>query len=386
MKAVKAMLSMTKFEVKKLIKNKSTMGAIIVALVLFYGIFFIFFLQSQLVGSSKDPIHGQKAISLNNKIANSYSGPLTDKRINDIIDYRVRTFNKANSAKNNFFMDVFGWSVANKFISEEDQGKFYTVNGADRTGIRVIPVNSLGTKFAPSEIKIGNFKTWNELFRVLTSSFILIAVLTIYICSSIFSGDFSKNIMPLLLTTKYGRTKQTHAKMFAVFCISTTIFIVAQLITVIFFGLYFGFSGWDTSVQFNLEWNIFPFPLKMNFLQLSIWILIIQYLGLLFTAFITALISSYTPNPFISLAVSLLVFSLPVLLEKIFKSGIFYKLLWLFPVIDSNVAKMMEHLVNPQNNFLFNSIPINITAIILFFVAVIIASFRIIYIRIRTMK
>lgn len=283
-------------------------------------------------------------------------------------------------------MDVFSWYVTDTFIPRKDNPKFYSINNrVSRKGIKVIPVSRLGTKIPPSELKIGNFGSWDELFKVMSGSAIVISILAIYICSAVFSADFSKNIMQLLLASKYGRTKQTVSKLQAVFTISTVIFLITQLITLTIFKLYFGFSGWDTSVQLNFKWQIFSFPIKMNFLQLLLWVLIFQYLSLLFTVFVTALISSYTKHTATTLAISLLVFAFPVLLKQIFKSGIIYKLLWFFPIVNNDIEKMMAEL-SSTGSLLFNSVTMNITAIILFFVICSMAFCRIIYVHIKTLK
>lgn len=83
---------MMKFEIKKLINNKAAIGGVIIAILILGGIISTFFIGSQLEGgSSSDPIHGRQAIMLNQKIAEQHTGPLTDDRIEKIIDFRAET-------------------------------------------------------------------------------------------------------------------------------------------------------------------------------------------------------------------------------------------------------------------------------------------------------
>ncbi|BDR59132.1 ABC transporter permease subunit [Xylocopilactobacillus apicola] len=370
---------MIKFEIKKLIQNKAALGGVLVALLIFYGLFFVFFFESQ-VSIPARGINSREAIKLNQKIAEDHSGSLTDKRISQIIDFRVKTAN--NEFHKNQFMDVFSWNVVETFLPKKDHDKFYGVDRVSRKGIKFLSVNDLGTKVPPSELRIGNFKPWDELFRVMSGSAILIAIMSIYLCAAVFSGDSSKNLLPLLLTTKYGRTKQTRAKLCAVWIIATVIFAVTEIITIGVFANYFSFSGWNTSVQLNFEWHIFDFPIKMNFLQLLLWSLLFQYLGILFTVFLTAFISSYTQNPSTSLAVSLLIFFVPWLLKQVFKSGTGYQLLGFFPLINGSVKGMMTRLNSP-GELIFNHININVASIIFVMVLVSVLSCFAIYRRMK---
>ncbi|MCT6893446.1 MAG: ABC transporter permease [Bombilactobacillus mellifer] len=375
---------MIKFEIKKLINNKAAIGGVIIAILILGGIISTFFIGSQLEGgSSSDPIHGRQAIMLNQKIAEQHTGPLTDDRIEKIIDFRAETQNKEYRKKH--FMDVFSWAVADKFIPENYQDKFYGIEKVSRKGVEIMPVNQLGTVIPPSKLKLGNFAPWYQLFSLMSASIILISVLAIYLCSSVFSGDESKHLMPLLLTTKYGRTKLTKSKLLATFIISTTIFVIVQLITIGIFGKYFSFSGWDTSIQLNLFWNIFNFPINMNFMQLLFWTIAVQYLGLMFTILITCFISSYTKNSSTSLAVSLLFYFIPLLLTIVFRSGIISKLLNLFPIVNSNVQKFVTNLSNP-GQLLFNNVEANIILTSSFMIFVAIVGSVVVYLHVKKEK
>lgn len=374
---------MIKFEIKKLINNKAAIGGIIIAIIMLVGIIDTFFIGSQLSGVSSDPIHGRQAIMLNQKIAEQHTGTLTNDRIEKIIDFRAETQNKEYRKKH--FMDVFSWAVADKFISKNDMAKFYGTKKVNRKGVEIIPVNKIGTVIPPSKLKLGNFAPWFQLFSLMSASIILISVLAIYLCSAVFSGDESKHLIPLLLTTKYGRTKLTKSKLLATLIISTTIFVIVQLITIGIFGNYFSFSGWDVSIQLNLFWNVFNFPINMNFMQLLFWTIAVQYLGLIFTILITCFISSYTKNSSTSLAISLLFYFIPWLLTLVFQSGIISQLLNLFPVVNGNVKSFVTNLSAP-GQLLFNNVDANIISTLTFFVFMAIISSIVVYLHVKKEK
>lgn len=362
---------MVNFEIKKLIKNKAALGGLIVALVLLVGMFYLYIFDSQLSNGTPDSkIQGHEAVILNQKIAEQHSGTLTDKRINDIINFRVHSVN--HEFKKNSFFDPFSYFVADKFIEKNDLTKFYGPKKVSRKGVKILSVNEIGTTIPPAKLKIGNFMPWYQLFELMSKSIILITTLAIYLCASVFSGDAAKKLMPLLLTTKYGRTKQTRAKLLAVFLISTVIFVISEVTTLLIFKSYFSFSGWDTSIQMNFMWNIFKFPIQMNFMQLLLWVLIFQYIGLLFTVLLTSLISSYTKSPANSLSVSLFIFFIPLILDQTFKSGLISKLLNFFPIVNSSVADFVTKLCRPRA-LLFNHFNLNVAATISFMIMIIIA-------------
>src|SRR5690625_5409254 len=95
--------------------------------------------------------------------------------------------------------------------------------------------------------------------------FILTIMLTILICSLVFSGDTSRNMNQLLLSTKFGRNKLTISKIIAATLISIFVFIFIQIISLVSFYIYnSGFSGWDVSIQTNFSLKLFGFTVELK--------------------------------------------------------------------------------------------------------------------------
>lgn len=352
------MRTILSFEVTKLLRKKSALGAVTVALLALLGLFYTNFFVSQISGSSSDKINGPAAVAINHQFAEQHTGPLSDELlVNTIRDYSL------SMEQNPDFFNVFGYYVTSHFDPEFRTYYFDLDKGSeiDFNRINIRTQEEMGSHFPLEELKLGNFASWNQLFLVSNSSYILILLLSVYLSAPLFSGDFSKKMNPLLLTTKYGRSKLTVAKLIASLLISTSLFVVFNAIILAVFAWYFGFSGWDTSVQLNLHWitpfeNIMVFPEKLTLLSTFVHLIVFQFIGLIFITAVNALVSSKTKSPLTTFAVSAGTIFMPSFLLQVFQGGLIHKLLTIISVSTSNTAGLMLQLSHqgPQGFFLDN--------------------------------
>ena len=173
----------------------------------------------------------------------------------------------------------------------------------------------------------------------------------------------------LLLTTKYGRNQLTIAKIVSVFGIATLTFVLVNSLVLLVFGTYFGWSGWDTSVQMNLEWistiyNILQFPVHMNLLELLIRLILFQFVGLLFILGVMVLISSLTKSPLATFASSVGMFLAPDFLMSIFRDGLMNKILTIFSISTDGTEGILLKLSNSKG-FFFNDLTANGVSVIM---------------------
>lgn len=344
------------FEIRKLLKKGSSFGGILVVFIILLGLLYGLFFKGQLSGYSSDKIKGRDSIVLNANIANRYSGSLSDEKIETIITDFVK--NSTEYKKNGFF-DIFSWYISNEFIldysSYDNELKNFDENNIfDIQKVKLKKVDELGLTVPLNSIQVGNFASWNQLFQILSATFILVGVFLIYICSPVFSGDTMKGILPLLLTTKFGKTKLTLTKLFATFLIFLASFTIIYGLIFIIFSIYFGLSGSDTSVQMNFYWKFYSFPIPMNLFQFFIYFINYQFIALLLVTSTTSLISYFTKNTFTTLSLSLGIFFLPQLLLRLFKGGLINKLLTFFPISNFNAETMLLKLSNSETFFFTN--------------------------------
>ena len=308
-----------KFESEKILKNKSIIGAGLVLLLSLFAIVYIGFFQSQLRGAKNiTGVSGRESIERYLDFTNEYQGELTDHKVKKITsDY-----------------------------------------------LKILSMKNVGYKKMDFPIKIGNFKTWTDLLNVTSIAFIPVSLFVILICSILFANDTSKNIIPLLLSTRYGRTKMIKSKILVGTGMAIASFLIVQLIILIIFYIYYGFSGWDVSVQANLDWKVFDFPLEWNMLQSYMFGVVFQLIGVLFIAGVTMLISSLSSSPFSALAISLGVFVIPQPLTHIFMSGIPNKIMYFFPINTFEIDKVLLWM-SRDNIFFFHSFVANVALILI---------------------
>src|SRR5690625_1498198 len=377
------MKSIVKFELDKIIQNKSFAGGLIVSLIVLAGILFIGFHYSQLNISGDKTGEGME---LYHEVVKKSSGDFTDQKVQDILANYIDRFQSTDVE--NEPSDLFSWQIGEVFFPE-DENIYLKINDAitqnekitiDQINLKTI--QEVGFTEFETPLKIGSHVTWYDLYKVMNQLFILTIMITILICSLVFSGDTSRNMNQLLLSTKFGRNKLTISKIIAATLISIFVFIFIQIISLVSFYIYnSGFSGWDVSIQTNFSLKLFGFPVELNHLQVFLVFIAFHFISMLSIVGLTIYISSVTRSPFSSLIISLGLFFLPKALTEIFKRGIVYKLLNLFPINNYNIYDFLS-LMSSKREFLLDSFMQNIifTMVVLLIVKVlldIIVYFRI---------
>lgn len=346
-----------KYELEKIIRNKTFLVTSIVSLVIIAGIFLLGYYNSQLTYSKQTNADvGYSDLYLEN--TNKFAGEFNDQKVEAILSDYMDRFQSVNDENRPF--DVFSWYIAESFFPKGED-VYLKMGRAMENGekitfdqIDVPTIQDVGFASFSSPLKIGSYNTWGDLFHVTNYLFMLACLFMIFICSSVFSNEASSNINQLLLSTKHGRGKLTVAKIIVATGISIPVFLIIQLISSVFFYNYYGISGWDASIQTNFSVMLYDFPVEMNNLQVYLLVIGVQMFGLLSIVGITLFISSITKSPFISLAISLGVFFLPFLLGQVFQTGVKAKILNLFPIQYYQVEEMLT-IMQSDTFFFFNA-------------------------------
>ncbi|WP_194841207.1 ABC transporter permease subunit [Sporosarcina cascadiensis] len=345
-----------KYEIEKIIQSKSFIGGMLVSLVVLAGILFIGFYYSQL------HISGEKigdGTELYHEVVKESTGEFTDQKVKDILSVYIDRYQSKESDNKTF--DLFSWQIGDTFFPK-DIDIYLTMNEAIAQNnkmtideINLKAIEDLGFTAFDAPLTIGSYVTWYDLYKVNDQLFILISIITILICSIVFSSDASRNLNQLLLSTKFGRNQLTVSKIIAATCISTFVFLFIQIVSVVCFYVYnSGFGGWDISIQTNFSLKLFTFPVEFNQLQVFLLVVAFHFVSMLSIVGITLFVSSITRSPFSSLVISLGLFFLPKALTEFFKRGIIYKLLNLFPINNYSIYNFLS-LLSSKRDFLLNS-------------------------------
>ncbi|MEG0260052.1 MAG: ABC transporter permease subunit [Lysinibacillus sp.] len=359
------MKSIVQYEIEKIIKNKTFIGAVIVSLFVLAGILFIGFYHSQLQGNN------QENMERYHKNVKEHTGDFTDQKVRAVLGDYMDSFQGINRTS-----DLFSWEIADTFVPEDEnihdemndamkQHEKITIDQIDLKTIKEIGFTSFATP-----LKFGSYVTWYDLFKVTGQLFILTSMIVILICSLVFSSDTSRNTNQLLLSTKFGRNKLTISKIIAATLISIVVFLFIQVLSLAAFYIYNnGFTGWDTSIQTNFSLELFNFPVEINQLQVFFLAIALHFISLLAIVGITTFVSSITNSPFSSLAISLGLFFLPAALTELIKRGMLYKVLNLFPINNYRVEDFLT-LMNSKHDSILNYFAQNISLAIVVLLAI----------------
>lgn len=367
------MTSLIKFELGKILRNRTVFGGIVVGCLVLLGIFFVGYHYSQL--SMSEASNKKKGFekSLDVIIDEKYSGEFTDEKVKMILSNSMNNFqeNEEQKVVNKPFYPFY-WEMGDTFFSKDAENVYSEmieqVNKGQRLTIEDVDLYSLdevGFKKFDTPLTLGNYVPWTDLYRVLGYIYALLSIITILVSSIVFSDDNSKNINQILLVTKYGRNKMIFAKLIATSIITVSLFIIFQLVNIGVFSTMYDMSGWNSDIQTNLSLGLFDFPLQYNHIQIYFLILVMQLVGIGFVESVTLLISALMHSSMSVLAVSLGVYILPLLLVQMIKTGVGNKILYLFPINNLNVQNILGILYS-KDAFFFHSFFINIGFIFIF--------------------
>lgn len=375
------MRTIVKYEMEKIRQNKTFIGALIVSCFVLASILLIGFHYSQVNTKQGD------GLELYHQIVEKSTGEFTDQNVKEVLADYIDRYQSVDVNKRTF--DMFSYEIAATFFPK-DEDNYLKLNNAMEQGEKMTidqinpkTIKEIGFTQFETPLKMGSYVTWYDLFKVMGQLFILTSILTILVCSLVFSSDTSRNMNQLLLSTRFGRNKLTIAKIIAATLISTFVFLMVQVVLLVAFYVYnSGFTGWDTSIQTNFSLELFRFPDEINQLQVFLLAEALQFIGLLAIVGITLYVSSTTRSPFSALTIGLGLFLLPKAITQLIKRGIVYKLLNLFPINHYRIEDFLT-LMTAKQEFLLQSFTQNIVLTMIVLVVLKIGFDVVVYLRMK---
>lgn len=167
-------------------------------------------------------------------------------------------------------------------------------------------------------------------WETLINSFELLIFALLAVCitlSPVFSEEYRSGTDAVILSSQYGRTKLTGAKIAASLLFGTLAFALHLLAALAPSLAAFGADGWDLPVQ--IANTAIPYP--VTFLQAAATGLGVVYLIQLAMIALTLALSAYTRSPYLVSAVLVPVFFFPVFLTPTGTTGLYNLILFLLP-------------------------------------------------------
>ena len=213
-------MKIIKFEFEKVLKNKIVIGSLVISFIVLLGIFFVGYNYSQFKMSERNNVNKGFPKNIDTIISQKYAGDFTDKKVQMILSDSMNQFqeNEEKGVTDKPFY-LFYWQMGDNFFDDDSENIYTEMIQKVKSGERLLlddvsvhSIRDLGFTEFEKPLQIGNYVPWTDFFSVIGNINLLICVLTILICSTIFSNDTSKNVNQILLITKLGRNKMIFAK------------------------------------------------------------------------------------------------------------------------------------------------------------------------------
>ena len=268
---------------------------------------------------------GKTAVEIDKEIAAKYEGILTDEKVQQMMSDFAPT------------SDLHGLNAIYVYQNAMQSAAFSRFSDKDGNwnGLSVSDV------FGNEEIKIGYVDGWLSTSKNMVRFFIALALAVIIMLAPIFSGEY-EGVDNIILTSKYGKTKCTTAKVAAgiLTAILTTALVAAfnLLLALIFYGT----EGLDCSILFAPSDYVEGFiPFNITCGTLLKYQILLAFTCTLSVTGITLFLSAISKNQIVALVAAIAIFLFPVLLP-ITEANPLFRLVGLLPIYHALAISLLS--------------------------------------------
>lgn len=153
---------------------------------------------------------------------------------------------------------------------------------------------------------------WHKLNFMKSLMPFTVGLFLIVTISTIFSREYSQKTDSLILSTKHGKSRLIYAKLLTTFILAVGFSLTVQVMNLLVTAWLFSLQGGETFVQ-DWVFNNSPFA----FTQLTNYIAVsaLSFTGVIFFASVIILISAKTKSSFVSILISSIVLLFPVVIS-----------------------------------------------------------------------
>lgn len=192
------MKTLIKFELRKILTKRFSLISIAVVLLFSFILAFSAFQGMHAFDGKSNEGGGKSAVEIDKAIAAKYEGILTDEKVQKIMTEFKPTY------------DLQGMNAKYLYLNALQSAAFVRFSDLDGNwnGLSVSDV------FGDEEIKIGYINGWLNTSQNMVKVFIVLSLINILLIAPVFSGEYS-GVDNIILTSRYGKTKCTAAKVIA---------------------------------------------------------------------------------------------------------------------------------------------------------------------------
>lgn len=161
-------------------------------------------------------------------------------------------------------------------------------------------------------IAFGYSQGWQSLFVDMQQITMLLIVMVAILVSPVFSKEYRDKMVPVLYTSKYGKSKLVTSKIIASIVVASSLYGITLALYSLIKLIVFGFDGYHLFIQSSSAYWLSILPL--TFLQ-AFWVLLfVGFIAIIATTVVCLFISVITRKDYISIIVSLLALLMPITL------------------------------------------------------------------------
>lgn len=358
------------FEMKKILGRRVNQIALLLGLLLVI-IGNVVLIQQESLDYNGTELNGTAAISAQREVENALTSELNEEFLTGFLrEYQQQIvgnpygydYTLIQSRSNLFVLIAKNYIEWNEYLNYETLNKIPTDDGIGFYDRRMEKIETLLNadytygNYTEAEKaywleKAGNVSTpfiwgsptvWEIIQKGIGMLFFQFFVISICI-APVFAGECQNRTDALLLTTKYGKSRAIHAKLLVSFAFAFLYIALCGLIGMGMNVLLLGTEGWNLPIQL---WDtLFPYQWTMAgacVVNLGVIMLIMIFL----TAF-SLMLSAISKNPLVVLALNVLMFLGTVFLPSSKSSGLWNKILRLFPLHCFD----LKHVLSAYNDY-----------------------------------
>ena len=227
------MKKLIQLELWKIFSKRITQLALAVVLLLSAFLAFSTFQNKYASDGGGNEGTGRAAVEIDKAVAARYSGILTDEKVQQMISEIV-----PKSGENGFNAIYLYRNAVQSAVS----ARFSDING-NWNGLRVSDV------FGDESIRIGYVDGWLSTSRNMTRVLVVFSFFVMMMTAPVFCGEYS-GVDNIILSSKYGRTKCTTAKVIAGIMAALITSAIVLTVNLLMAFAFYGSEGLDCSILF----------------------------------------------------------------------------------------------------------------------------------------
>lgn len=338
------MISMIKYELKKVFARTSSKIALLLLLVV-TGITCYLAADVAYVDKNGETKTGRAAMSALKEAQQKWSGNLDEAKIRKVIaeNNRIQETPEAHSNsvqdKNIVYSQKQGIQEIEQLLNcafakgfrDYDYYRVNSLTGAQASDFysnRILLLKTWLSKAAKSQFTDAEkvylisqyerirtpfyydyMKGWTQLFKFVPTIAMITMLILGYLIAGIFSNEFTWKSDAIFFTCAYGRGKAIRAKIRAGFCIVTLVYFATLLIYSAVTLFYLGAEGGNCMVQAN--WTSWKCFYNITVWQKYLLILLGGYIGCLFISFLSMLVSAKTKSAVLAVMLPFILVFIP---------------------------------------------------------------------------